>query len=421
LNRPVLLQTIWFAVAGVYLAVFAAGIRPRFEELRLPCAREVCPALALRPEEFALLGEMGLSAQFYAAYQVAFEAGMALLLAGLAWLVFRRKGNERIGLLVSLALVMSGAAIYPNSAAALGRVYPPLVPLNNGLFALAAAAYLLFIYLFPDGRFSPRWLRHLPAVLVPWIAAVVILQSISYQQEALTGTNAFTNYSLLGLFLAGILAQVYRYRRDSTPVQRQQTRWVVIGLLGTLAGGLIWLYLSELTGLPPGRERLSVLFPGMAAAWGLAALLPISIVFSILRYRLWNIDVIIRRTVIYSLLVVSLVGVYGGSVALIQRLFASVSGQRSALAVVISTLAIAALFNPLRKRIQAFIDRRFYRRRYNAERTLQAFSETLRGEVNLDSLSDHLVSAVEEALQPQRVSLWIREPGGRGKVRPGGN
>jgi hypothetical protein len=415
LNRSIFFQFLWFAVTAAYVGIFAAGIGPRFQELREPCAVAVCPALALRPVEVEILGEIGLSARFYAAYQVAFETGMALLLVGLAWLVFQRKGAERIGTLVSLALVMSGTAIYPNSLFALARVYPQLVPLTNGFFSLAAAAFILFIYLFPDGRFSPRGLRYLAIALVPWTVAVVVLQWLSYEREGFTGTNAFTNYSLLALFLAGFLAQVYRYLRDSNPVQRQQTRWVVFGLLGTLAGGLTWLYLSEQPGLPPGRARVLAILPGMAIAWGLAALLPVSIVFSILRYRLWNIDVIIRRTVIYSLLVAILAGVYLGGVALFQALFTAISGQRSALAIVISTLAIAALFSPLRRGIQGFIDRRFYRRRYSAERTLAAFAAELRAQVDLDQLSGSLLAAVDETMQPEKLSLWLA----RQERRPG--
>jgi hypothetical protein len=129
---------------------------------------------------------------------------------------------------------------------------------------------------------------------------------------------------------------------------------------------------------------------------------------AVLKYRLYEIDIIINRALVYVSLTATLVALYLGGVVLLQRLFVLLTGQRSTLAVVASTLLIAALFNPMRHRIQAFIDRRFYRRKYDAAKTLESFSAKLRDETDLDALSDNLVVAVRETMQPARVSLWLR-------------
>jgi hypothetical protein len=145
---------------------------------------------------------------------------------------------------------------------------------------------------------------------------------------------------------------------------------------------------------------------------GIAAFnfLPIAAGIAILRYRLYDIDVVINRTLVYGVLTAALALVYVGSIVLFQGLFRALTGETSQLAVVASTLAIAALFVPLRRRVQAFIDRRFYRRKYDVPKTLQAFNIRLRNDVDLDSVADDLVEVVNETMQPAHVSLWLRPP-----------
>ena len=212
-----------------------------------------------------------------------------------------------------------------------------------------------------------------------------------------------------GVWLITLAAQVYRYRRVSGPVQRQQTKWLVLAL-ATLVVVLVGLSIPRL--LFPALDQPGSLYP-LTVRFALdtvGLLIPLAIGLAILRYRLWEVDVLIRRTLIYGTLTGVLALVYLGGVALLQSLFRALTSQESNLAIVVATLTAAALFQPLRQRVQAVIDRRFYRPKYDAAQTLAAFSARLRDEVDLATLTDELVRVVDDTMQPSHVSLWLRLP-----------
>ncbi|MGH3146186.1 MAG: hypothetical protein ACRDTR_10345, partial [Rubrobacter sp.] len=229
----------------------------------------------------------------------------------------------------------------------------------------------------------------------------------------------------VGLWAVCAFAQTYRYRRVSGPVERQQVKWLVFGV-GALVASLAAFFLP-LAFFPnldqPGLLSLYYDLAGRALVGSFAFLLiPLSIGVAILRYRLYDIDIVLNRTLVYATLTVSLAVVYLGSVVLLEQLFTALTGQGSQLAVVASTLVIAAAFGPLRRRVQDLIDRRFYRRKYDARLTLEVFSAKLRDETDLGALNDDLVVAVHETMQPAHVSLWLRpDPGrkGTGRETPG--
>jgi hypothetical protein len=203
----------------------------------------------------------------------------------------------------------------------------------------------------------------------------------------------FVNFGLLAL---SAISLGLRLRR-ATGVERQQLKWFVYAVaLLALVFPLGILIFGDGT-------LIVLLLPLVPAAAGIA----------ILRYRLFDIDVIINRTLVYGSLTVTLALVYFGGVTLTQALLGTLTGQRELpqLAVVASTLVIAALFNPLRRRIQSFIDRRFYRSKYDARKTLEAFAARLRDETDLDDLSEDLVGVVRETIQPEHAALWLRDPG----------
>jgi len=222
-------------------------------------------------------------------------------------------------------------------------------------------------------------------------------------------------FAPVALYLVlGIGSQGYRFARRSNPVQRQQTKWVLFSF-AFLVVMAIWS-ISILAGNQSEQQftvrDLWVSTIAVSLFTVSLAMLPISIGVAILRYRLWDIDVIIRKTLVYTVLTALLALVYLGIVVLLQALFGRLAGvEQSTLAIVISTLAIAALFTPLRRRIQDAIDRRFYRKKYNAQQVLAQFAITARDETDLDALLAELARVVDETLQPEHVSVWLTPSG----------
>jgi hypothetical protein len=309
-----------------------------------------------------------------------------------------------MAILVSLVLLMYWAGItFPYHLLDLPRAWE----VSSAVVALVGVgAILLFMYVFPDGHFVPcraRWLALVslmafaPSILFPY-------SSLSLWWHPLL--NALVS---VGVFGAIALVQIYRYRLVSNFAQRQQTKWVVLGIVAAAVGYCMFLVLNLLQ----GGILASLL--GYTAALLLLSFLMVSIVLAVLRYRLYDIDLIINRTLVYSTLTAMLVALYFAAIVVLQRIFVLLTGQQSTLGVVASTLLIAALFNPLRRRIQSFIDRSFYRRKYDVRKTLEAFSIKLRNETDLEALSNDLVEVVSETMQPAHVSLWLRsDPRPRG-------
>ena len=204
--------------------------------------------------------------------------------------------------------------------------------------------------------------------------------------------------------------QIYRYRRDSTPLERQQIKWILFGVLTYVLGVVVWaLVFGRALQIPAGELRLLAMLGAWFSDLFTLLVLPVAITIAIMRYRLWDIDLVIRRTLQYGLLTGLLALVYFGSVILLQSIVENFTGEQSPLVIVLSTLVIAALFNPLRSRVQDFIDRRFYRKKYNAEQALVQFAATARDEVDMDKLSATLLRVVEETMQPEGASLWLQQ------------
>ncbi len=255
--------------------------------------------------------------------------------------------------------------------------------------------------LFPSGRFVPRWL---------W--APMLLEILATQTPLGMYLGVLDLFLILIAYGCVIGGQIYRYRHRSSPVQRQQTKWVVSGIILTLvANQLFWQPAAWIPALQQ-PDSLYILLAG-PDSFLMICILAISFGVAILRYRLYDIDVIIRRTLIYGSLTAILAGVYIAGVIGVQSLVNTIarapSGETSPVLIVITTLLIAALFQPLRRMIQRFIDRRFYRSKYDTRKTLEAFSATLRQEVDLSTLTGQLVTVVTETMQPEHISLWIRD------------
>jgi hypothetical protein len=281
------------------------------------------------------------------------------------------------------------------------------------------AVFALVFLLFPDGRLPSR--RWRPVV---WLDLVVVICLVALAFEPgplgnlglvrvsnpfgvqgaaeLFGTLGWVGLLMtLAVAVAGGISLVVRFRR-ARGVERQQIKWFAFSgvvFCAVFAAGLFLWSLPESAGT-------MWIWPVLFLAG--ASTIPLAVGIAILRYRLYDIDLLINRTLVYGLLTVLLAAVYVGCVVLLQGVLRTLTGQESQLAVVASTLAIAALFNPLRRRIQALVDRRFYRRKYDARKTLEAFSSKLRDETDLEALNNELVGVVRETMQPAHVGLWLR-------------
>ncbi len=314
-----------------------------------------------------------------------------------ASVIFWRKSNDWMALLVALMLVMGGTAQVTNS------LQQSLSPERAPALILSSFTFVVFFLVFcllPDGRLVPRWIGGLPIVWITWSMIFTVLY--------LFYGVPFSIHELvwLGTLLVLVVVQMYRYRYVSSPKQRQQTKWVVFGVAIAsleIAGIALLEVFSPLVHSGFGYQLLNGV--GYTSALLLGSL---SFAIAILRSRLYDIDIIINRTLVYGTLTGTLALVYVGLVIGLQALLRGIISQDNSVAIVISTLAIAALFQPLRHRLQRVIDRRFYRSKYDAARILAAFSSTLRQEVDLDQLREDLVAVVEETMQPTFVSLWLR-------------
>ncbi|MGZ3637132.1 MAG: hypothetical protein ACXVCX_04740, partial [Ktedonobacterales bacterium] len=325
-------------------------------------------------------------------------------------IIFLRRSDDRMALLASFTLVLFPLAVNTDNLITLPTMWTPVV---QSLHFLSEVSLGLFFYLFPSGHFAPRWTRWLVAILVAYWALDVFLPPSSSTSTSTSQIVILYSIFLFVAFLATsateVIAQIYRYRHISTLRQRQQTKWAVFGAALGLGGALIEIIVFYIVLPILSYPNALMCLIGYTILTGLVLLFPVFIAIAILRSRLWDIDVIINRALVYASLTATLAALYFATVLGLQSLIGGITGD-SQLAIVASTLLIAALFQPLRRRIQALIDRRFYRRKYDAARTLDTFSATLRQQVDLADLSDHLLAVVEETMQPTHAILWLRAP-----------
>jgi hypothetical protein len=395
----------WLVIFALNIGLFSASIPAYYDWLTHFPDWEV---YSLDPATVRTnLKAAGISNDFFARYELSMGVISAIVCSMVSVVIFWRRSDDWMALLTSLGLVAFGVFFRTDGPTALGQQYPAVWLPVNLLAFIGSMSFMLFIYLFPNGRFVPRWTRWIPIL---WAMHEVAYYFFPDSILNINRTLPLLEFLVSTAFLCiGVGSQIYRYRHVSGPVERRQTRWVVFGMVSALLGGLaIALPLNISPTLVPFGSPYAFAFE--AAVAGFLLLIPLSIGVAILRHQLWDIDVIINRTLVYGALTASLALVYFGSVAATQTIFQALTGQeqQSQLGIVLSTLVIAALFTPLRRLIQGFIDRRFYRRKYDARKTLEGFSAKLSHDTDLDALSDDLVGVVRETMQPEHVSLWLR-------------
>jgi hypothetical protein len=408
----------WSVAILIDAALFVFSVPALFAVLHQPCPASGvgCIPAQLPLADFRALGGPGPTVNAYVVYALVTVVTASLICAAVGALIAWRKWGDPMALFVSLVLITYapvtltfgatptiafGAAHSLHVPEVLALSGPVISVLGSAVTELFYPTLAVFLLTFPTGRFAPRWSA---LFVLPWIVA-----------DVLFFIRAPFGIILLCLFAgtAGeAVIQVYRYARRYTPTQRQQTKWVV-GSFAFVAFPLLIVYIlapvlwSSLN-TPGSAFRLA----GIAILMMLSTPVSLGVGVAILRYRLYDIDIIIRRTLIYGTLTALLAIIYFASVVGLQALVQALTGARSMppIALVASTLLIAALFNPLRRRIQLLIDRRFYRGKYDAERTLAAFGATLRHAMDLEELSGQLVAIVHHTMRPEHISLWLAPP-----------
>ena len=354
---------------------------------------------------------------------------LPVVFSALAALIISRQPSNRVGWLLMLPALVAGLPLGANLAT-------PQTALTPGLWLLLWFDFWSWIPVifpvfliplhFPTGRPPSRrwnWVNWLAlGMWVYFMLIVVFLETIGpinydwrlpnpigFISDQATDTLVGIVWAagLITMVLASVISLFLRYRRALT-VERQQIKWLLYAgaVFVVVYSQQVFFSDTDIDGYDLGG------WVGLLLLLSILSF-PVAITIAILRNRLFEIDVIIRKTLVYGVVTVLLAMIYFGSVVILQALFAAVSGERSAVAIVLSTLAIAALFSPLRRRVQRWIDRRFYRRKYDAAGILAAFAETARDEVDLESLNRAILDVIEATVQPEQASLWLRPVAGK--------
>jgi hypothetical protein len=349
------------------------------------------------------------------------------------WLIAARRPENPIGWLL-LAIGASWAATttstYSDYTLKLHHDLPggALVASVGGAFWLPAIGMTgtFLLLLFPDGHLPSRRWRY-----VAWASAVAMVAGLLYRvfrpgSLADAGYPGVRNplgidaigpvlyggwlaiFVIVAMMVASAASLVVRYRRSRWP-ERQQVKWLAAAAAGVVLVYAVVVPLGAYVD-PSSRNPPTWLSAAQTVSLLSFCMIPVAIVFAVLRYRLYEIDVIIRRTLVYAVLVAVLAALYLGGVTLVGGLLRTMTGGSGAAGVTLSTLLVAAAFQPLRTRIQRAVDRRFYRGRYDAARTLESFSGRLREQVDIETVSGEVLGVVRQTLQPTHVSLWLRSP-----------
>src|SRR5215207_2814897 len=404
----ILARATWMVVAVLAVGFFAAGIPFEFAMFRTVC-QPACTTGQLSPAGLQALRDLGLSLDFYAAYAVVLDVVLAAVYGTVAAVIFWRKPADRMALFVSFALLTFGTAAFPDTINALATEHSawwwPYAFLNF----LGAASFGLFLYLFPDGRFVPHWTRWVALAWIAWQLPKYWFPS--WNSSDLNSWPGWLAVAVWAVALGTVVyAQVYRYRRVSNAVERQQIKWVVLGISAAVLAFLgINVTLSAFAPAPTSAGTLATILIGYVLIYAAMLLIPLSIGVAILRYRLWDIDLIINRTLVYGALTACVVLLYvlvvGGLGALLQ-----VRGN-----LIISLLATglaAVLFQPLRYRLQRGANHLMYGERDDPYAVLSRLGSRLEGTLAHDAVLPAVAKTVKEALKLPYAEIQLRREEG---------
>jgi signal transduction histidine kinase len=405
----VLARAVWVAVAASSVGLFVAGIPAEFAQLHVPCLTAACPTGQLPPVGLRSLEDLGLSLDLFAAYSVAMDVVFATVYGAVAALIFWRRSDDRMGLFVSFALLVFATATFTFTMEALAAQHTVWEIPVALLHFLGAASFGLFLYLFPDGRFVPRWTRWVALAWIAWQLPRYF--SLEWYLDPNTWHDLASTVVWLGALGTAIYSQVHRYRRVSSLVERQQIKWVVFGISAALAGFLgVDLTLSAFAPVISSPGALLTYLIGYAFFAYLAVLLiPVTICIAMLRYSLFDVDLVINRTLVYGALTASVVGIY----ALVVGELGSLLQARGNF--VVSLLAaglVAVLFAPLHDRLQRGVDHLMYGERDEPYTVLSRLGQRLEATLAPDAVLPTVVRTVAEALKLPYAAIEVEQDDG---------
>jgi hypothetical protein len=340
------------ALAALTMGLFVASVPVAYARYGTLCKGPQCDLFQLSPEGAKALEGLGLSVGFYAAYSVALDIVFVLGFWAIGTILFWKSSGHRLALYASVALVTFGA-MQPDTLEWLAGAYPVWDLPVTLVYLVGNASFFVLFCVFPDGRFVPRWTRWTAAV---WVAYQLLYFFFPDSPFSPGNWPSIINVPLfMGLIGSLVVAQIYRYRRASTQEQRQQTKWVVFGFASMIVAIAVFVTVALINLIPQVLYGLV----GITTVYLSALLIPLSIGFAIRRHRLWDIDLIIKRSVVYGSLTTVLAGVFAITDTLMLPLVVgSILGKEDpSLNAVVSAVIIAVLFEPLRRRIKAGVDR----------------------------------------------------------------
>ena len=406
----ILARTGWLILGALAVGLFAAGIPAEFAQLQLGCPTQSCASSGgMAPVELTLLENLGFSIDFFAAYGIALEIIFASVYIVVAALTFWRKSSDRLARFVSLALLLFGTSTQSYAMEALVQAHPVWGPLVDGLHFLGSASFSLFLFIFPDGRFVPRRSRWVALIWIAWLLPRYWFPDWPPSDSGtwLAWANVFV---WLGAFGTAIYSQAYRYRHVSNTVRQQQTKWVVFGItMGLSLFIIVNIVVSSTVPVPTSASDITTLMVGAALMNGALLLIPLSVGIAVLRYRLFDIDIIINRTLVYGALTVSVVGIYVLVVGYLSMLFRAAGGQANLVITTLATGLVALLFQPLRNRLQRGINRLMYGERDDPYAVLSRLGQQLQATLAPEAVLSTIVETVKESLKLPYAAITLKQ------------
>lgn len=399
-------RAAWWVLAVYPAVLFVLGLAPAIEQLRVACDPGACTSthwFALTPQQARSLAGNGISLEIYALAMTTLEVVQALVYAGCGLLIFLRRSDEWIALISSLVLVLLGVFLIPNTPSQALLTYPGLAPLVKMTFVWGNWLFPALLFLLPDGRFVPRWSRWvfvLHGTALTWV--ILVIDQAMPQPVQEMGMN-LGRFVFLASSLVGIGGQVYRYQRVATPVMRQQIKWIALGIAGFLLSFVLDAIIKPLpasVGDLPLLTRVTVLTAMLACM----ALLPLCLTLAVVRYHLWDADVVLNRALVYGGLTAAVAALYAVVVGGLSAIF---HAQSNAVVAIAGAGLVAVLFQPLRQRIQRIANHLMFGQRDEPYAVLTQFGRQLESTPALETLLPAIVATIEGTLKLPHVEITM--------------